>query len=434
MNKALQILSLTLFIFLVSCEAEFPISLEPTSDEIVMQGAKSAFNVSQSQAEIIKGEYIVMFKKDIPYFERLDEQTIDKMAVESRSSRSELAEVKEERETSIESYLVSTLNDHHIPPQTVMEVYDIGSSKGALLSISDEEAAILAQDERVETIEPNELIAMNLTPGAKGRLIPADDGPADQLTTYNINGIGGAKDHRNANTWAFIIDSGIDMDHPDLNVQQYFSRSFVPYENNPNDEFGHGTHVAGIIGAEDNGTGVVGVASGATLVSLKVLDRNGYGTKDYLMKALSYVGYLCIPGDVVNISLGTDPSNMINDMILNLKNRYNIHFVIAAGNLAVDAGQYSPANINDPEVYVVGAVNGQDQLTDFSNFGSTVTCLAPGEGIYSTYKDGQYAWMNGTSMAAPHIAGILLANDGKFKVKTTVVLPSGNMAKVFKQY
>ncbi|MEM6342848.1 MAG: S8 family serine peptidase [Bacteroidota bacterium] len=434
MNKALQILSFTLFVFLVSCEAEFPISLEPTIEEQVSQGSESAFMVSQSKGEQIKGEYLVMFKEDLSYLERLDEQTLASVDMTNRSTRSEISSVRAERETSIKSFLVSTLNDHHIQAQTIEAIYDIGRMKGGLVSMSEEDAVEMAQDERIASVEPNELIALNLTPGAKGHLIPADDGPSKQWTTYNINAIGGTRDHSNKDTWAFIIDSGIDLDHPDLNVNKFFSRSFVPYENDADDGFGHGTHVAGIIGAKNNGSGVVGVASGATLVGVKVLDRNGYGSKDYLMQALSYVAWACIPGDVVNISLGTDKSNLINNAILNLKNQHGVFFTIAAGNSARDAKDYSPANLMDANIHVVGAINIYNWLTNFSNYGSSVGFLAPGAGIYSTYKDGQYAWMDGTSMAAPHVAGILLVSNGQYRVKKQIKLPCNNYAKIISQY
>ncbi|MFK7922137.1 MAG: S8 family serine peptidase [Bacteroidia bacterium] len=432
MNKALPILSITLFLFLVSCEPEFPISLEPTQDDVTLEGNNAAFMVSQKHGDLIQGEYIVMFKEDLDYFKRLDLETTINRTANTRSTRAETSTIREKREGAILSYLENTLAEHHLPVQSVMSVYDLGRNKGGLVSMTDEDALELAQDDRVAIIEPNEIIAMNLNAGAKGRLIPADDGPSTQWTTYNVSAVGGNKDHTNEYTWAFIIDSGIDLDHTDLNVQPKFSKSFVPYEADADDGFGHGTHVAGIIGAKNNGAGVIGVASGATLVAYKVLDRYGSGTKDYLIQALSEVSRVCIPGDVVNISLGTDKSSMINTLITNLKNSKGIYFTIAAGNEGADATNYSPSDLDEANIFVVGSINWWNYISGFSNYGSSVQYLAPGEGIYSTFKDGKYAWMKGTSMAAPHVAGILLANNGNYNVRKQIRLASGNYAKVVK--
>lgn len=432
MNKALPILSITLFLFLVSCEAEFPISLESTQDSVTIEGNNAAFMVSQKHGDLIQGEYIVMFKEDLPYFERLDQETEINRSANTRNTRAETSEVREVRKNAIQSYLENTLAEHHIPAQTVTSVYDAGRSKGGLVNMTAEDAIELGKDDRVSIIEPNEVIAMNLNAGAKGRLVPADDGPSHQWTTYNVSAVGGTRDHSDGETWAFIIDSGVDLDHPDLNVMHAFSKSFVPYESNADDGFGHGTHVAGIIGAKNNGSGVVGVASGAPLVALKVLDRYGYGTKDNLLLALTEVRYACIPGDVVNISLGTDKSSIINSMIVNLKNRKGIYFTIAAGNEGTDATNYSPSDLNDSNIFIVGSVNWWSYISGFSNYGSSVGYLAPGEAIYSTYKDGMFAWMKGTSMAAPHLAGILLAGEGNYNVRKELRLASGNYAKVVK--
>lgn len=430
MNKALQILSFTAFLFMVSCEGNLPIDLISTTDPNATIEIQESNLISQTSGDIIKNQYIVLFKEDIAYFERLDQETASLTASNSRDTREANSDIRAKRATAIESFLGSTLAEHKLDPQTIMSVYDIGRVKGGMVNITEAEAIELGNDHQISVIEPNEVIAMGLTPSAKGRLVPADDGPVKQKTPYNIKAVGGSKSHKDSKTWCFIIDSGIDLDHPELTVERGSSRSFVPYELSPNDEFGHGTHVAGIIGAEDDKLGVVGVAPGATLVALKVLDQNGYGTKDYLLHALSYVQYACIAGDVVNISLGTDNSQIINQAILRIQSTLGVYFTIAAGNQGIDASNISPANLQSPNIYVMGAVNEYESLTTFSNFGKSVNILTPGEGIYSTYKDGKYMWMSGTSMAAPHMAGILLSESGSYKVKKMIKLPSGNSAGV----
>lgn len=431
MFKALKILSITLLIFLVSCETENIVTLNPISD--IASANKEKVLVSQSPSKVIPDEYIVIFKEDLAYFDQLDQETNSRQASGSRSTQDLSAETRDIRSTSIESYLNSTLAEHKFNAAKVISVYDLGRDKGGLVSMTKENATELAQDDQIAIIEPNEIIAMGLTPEAKGHLVPADDGPAKQVIPYNIEAVGGKRSHRDGRTWAFIIDSGIDMDHPELYVEAAYSKSFVPHEPSPDDGFGHGTHVAGIIGAKNDGKGVVGVASGAPLVAYKVIDSNGYGTKDYLVQALIALQSDCLAGDVVNLSLGTDNSALINGLITNLQSNLGIYFTIASGNQGIDAANITPANLSGPGIYVVGAIDNMQTVTTFSNFGKSVNFLAPGTSIYSTYKNGQYAWLDGTSMAAPHLAGILLVNRGRYKIKKYIKLPSGNYAKVVRQ-
>ena len=116
-------------------------------------------------------------------------------------------------------------------------------------------------------------------------------------------------------------DSGIDFDHPDLNVNATKSKSFIPDVTSADDENGHGTHVAGIIGAKNNTIGVLGVASGANLISLRVLDKDGNGKLSYILQALSYVSSNAKSGDVVNLSLGEDVvSDILDQTIHNITN------------------------------------------------------------------------------------------------------------------
>ncbi|MEL7340623.1 MAG: S8 family serine peptidase, partial [Bacteroidota bacterium] len=330
----------------------------------------------------------------------------------------------------IRDFVADRLDEHHIDQERVKKVYDLGLAKGALLRLTEAEVVEMAKDSNIASIEPNEIIAMSLNPGAKSRLIPADKGPSTQRTTYNISAVGGSRDFSNQGYVAFIIDSGIDLDHPDLNVVRGMCFSTVPYDKNPDDGFGHGTHVAGIIGAKNNGKGVVGVAAGARLAAIKVLDKNGYGTKDNLLTALTLVQHMAKKDDVINISLGTDQSPSIDNAIINLKNLKRVHIVVAAGNSNRDVLNISPAKIQDRDLYVVGSVNQWENVSSFSNYGNSVEYLAPGEGIYSTYKNGQYAWMNGTSMAAPHLAGILLVSGGQFRTKDRIKIKSGNRARL----
>jgi subtilisin family serine protease len=142
---------------------------------------------------------------------------------------------------------------------------------------------------------------------------------------------------------AWIIDTGIDFEHPDLNVDATISKSFITGEISAKDENGHGTHVAGIIGAKNNTFGVLGIASGASVVSLRVLDKDGEGLLSYIIQALAYVNSNASPGDVVNMSVGDDEgvSSTLDQQVRNTAAR-GIFIAIAAGNEKQLANKFSP--------------------------------------------------------------------------------------------
>jgi subtilisin family serine protease len=207
---------------------------------------------------------------------------------------------------------------------------------------------------------------------------------------------------------AWIIDTGIDFDHPDLNVNVTRSKSFITGKD-AKDENGHGTHVAGIIGGKNNTIGVLGVASGANLISLRVLDADGEGALSGVIQALAWVSSNGSAGDVVNMSLGEDVSSPALNQQVQATAAKGIFIAIAAGNDHEAANKYSPGNTNGTNIYTVSAVDSLDNFASFSNYGNDVVdYAAPGVRILSTYYEGRYAYMSGTSMAAPHLAGLLL--------------------------
>lgn len=214
---------------------------------------------------------------------------------------------------------------------------------------------------------------------------------------------------------AWIIDTGIDQTHPDLNVDtkgrsKNFVSSGTPTVNDGN---GHGSHVAGIIGARNNTIGVVGVCPGTQVIAVRVLNNQGSGTWSDVIAGVDYVGANGNngnTGDVANMSLGGGFSQAINDAVTNASNAHGVNFAIAAGNSAANAKNYSPASAEGPHLYTVSAFDGGDNFAaSFSNFGNPpIDYSGPGVSIYSTYKNGGYATLSGTSMAAPHVAGVLL--------------------------
>lgn len=208
---------------------------------------------------------------------------------------------------------------------------------------------------------------------------------------------------------AWVIDTGIDLDHSDLNVDIGLSANFVSRgKNSPDDGNGHGTHVAGTIAAIDNECDVVGVAAGATVVAVRVLDNSGSGSYSGVIAGVDYVAANAQAGDVANMSLGGPRSQALNDAVIAAADQ-GVLFALAAGNSSDDAYFYSPASANHVNIYTVSAIDSNDIFAWFSNYGNPpVDCAAPGVSVLSTKKGGGTTTYSGTSMAAPHVAGLLL--------------------------
>jgi hypothetical protein len=207
-----------------------------------------------------------------------------------------------------------------------------------------------------------------------------------------------------------VIDTGIDHSHPDLseNVDASKGFNFVTQLPGAIDDHGHGTHCAGTIGAlANNSKGVVGVNWHVTLVPIKFLDSQGNGSLDRAVQAIQYATQLHV--NVMSNSWGGGPyTRSLYDAIEEAK-KNGILFVAAAGNDSNDndANPTYPAGYRLDNVISVAATDNQDQLAGFSNFGErTVHVAAPGVKILSTLKGGGYGYLSGTSMAAPHVAGV----------------------------
>lgn len=281
---------------------------------------------------------------------------------------------------------------------------------GFIARLSRTEAQRLSQDDQVEVIEQDRVISLE-----KGCFTVM----APTTAQWGVRRVG-VGDGTGKRVW--IIDTGIDMDHPDLKVDQALSKSFITNESSPDDDNGHGTHVAGIIGALNNANGVLGVASGATLVALKALDNEGEGNTSGLIRALNYIGQNAAAGDVVNMSLGTDTASNALDYAVRTLADKGILFSVAAGNESKKAVLCSPARVNHQNVYTVSAVDSVGKFANFSNYGNdAVDLAAPGVNIVSTYTKGRFARMSGTSMAAPHVAGLLVLKGRNIRTKGVAI-------------
>jgi subtilisin family serine protease len=263
------------------------------------------------------------------------------------------------------------------------------------------------------------------TPG-KGENSTSSEPP--QVTPPGITRVGGPINVEDMDYDVWVIDTGIDLNHPDLNVG-YGANFIFQGKNSPNDGNGHGTHVAGTIAAIDNEINVVGVAAGATVHPVRVLNNSGSGTVDGVVAGVDWVAKPgnALPGDCANLSLGGKGHwESLEIAIMNAAD-LGILFAISAGNSSDDASYYEPAHIDYTNVYTISAVDSTDTFAWFSNWGDPVDYAAPGVNILSTKKGGGVTTMSGTSMAAPHACGVLtLTNNTPNSDGTADDDPDGN--------
>lgn len=269
-----------------------------------------------------------------------------------------------------------------------------------------------------------QLIVQDQYATIRSQRVPTGINRVDGDQSSTISGDG----QRVVNADIAIIDSGIDLDHSDLNV--YRNINFLSPSNPGDDDYGHGTNVAGIAAAKDDQEGVVGIAPGARLWAVKVCDKLGGCQLSALLAGIDYVTQHKDEIDVVNVSVGcrigsdigcTEDYKKTVNMAFSNSAEKGVIYTVAAGNDGADAKDEVPAN--DPDVIAVSAIQdfdgkcggsartipaGQDDtLARFSNFGPDVDVAAPGLQIYTTRLNNSYFFYDGTSMAAPHIAGAI---------------------------
>lgn len=275
---------------------------------------------------------------------------------------------------------------------------------GFTANLTDAQVEVLRKDPRVQSIEQDLTIQISPYKGKPGG--GGGGSPDPQSIPYGTTRVGGGTTTSSNRAW--IIDSGIDLDHPDLNVDTARSASFLR-RGGPDDEHGHGTHVAGTIAAINNTIGSLGVSPGSSVVAVRVLDRRGSGSVSGVIAGVDYVAANGVSGDVANMSLGGGVSTTLDNAVVNASNP--VKFVLAAGNESDDANNHSPARANGSHVYTISAMDSNDNWAYFSNYGTPVDYCAPGVAVFSTWKGGGYNTISGTSMAAPHAAGVLLLGN-----------------------
>lgn len=291
---------------------------------------------------------------------------------------------------------------------TVRHVYE-HALKGFAIKISnDRSLQTLLKNPRVDYIQPD------LKVKGFAQSVPTGVDRVDGDLSTAKSGDGGGS----VNVDIAVADTGIDLNHSDLNI--YKQTSFVSGTSNGNDDDGHGTLVAGVVVAKDDSQGVVGLAPGGRLWAVKVLDSNGAGFDSDIIVGIDYITANAGEIDAANLSWGGDgPDEALHTAIKNSV-AAGVTYVAAAGNEQRDAAGVVPATF--PEVITVSAIvdsdgkcggksststsaGKDDTFASFSNYGSVVDLAAPGVLVKTTSMGSSYGTFSGTSASAPHVTG-----------------------------
>ena len=395
---------IALALLVMGCDNKGPVQTTPP--QIKSQTSPAATEQLMSPAvpdsQLIPGEYIVVLKDR---FNGRMGQTVAQ---------------------AVGLQIDSVLTNAGIAQKSIISKYKY-ALRGFAAHLTSYQVKRLRQNPLVDHIRQNYWFKIN---SAGGKIVSKT--ATTQTSPWGIKRVGGPFNGSGKKAW--IIDSGIDLDNPDLNVDQANSVSFVAGES-ADDQNGHGTHVAGILAAKDNSIDVVGVAAGATVVALKACDANGNCYSQSILNALDYLPQKATSSDVINMSLGGPPDTDIDNAVINDAND-GLRFSIAAGNYKTTANNFSPARVNNANVWTVSAFKDGDSFAvSFScntaygsNYGNPpIDYSEPGDDILSLKPGGGTAIKCGTSMAAPHLAGLLLAAPyGVTSYSTVSNDPDGN--------
>lgn len=262
----------------------------------------------------------------------------------------------------------------------------------------------LKKNPNVEFIEPNYIYTADFTPNDPGRTQQYAWNNIQAYTAWDTT-------QGSSSTVIAVVDTGIQRSHPDLDAKIVPGYDYVQNDTAPDDGNGHGTHVAGTAAAEtNNSTGGAGTCPNCKLMPVRVLDNNGSGT---LANVANGINYAANNGaKVINLSLGGGGSTALQQAVDNAWSK-GVFLACAAGNsnTSSTSSAYPGAYAN---CFAVASTDSADARSSFSNYGSWVEAAAPGSNIYSTWLNGGYNTISGTSMATPHVAGLagLLASQG----------------------
>ncbi|WP_404456761.1 S8 family peptidase [Oceanobacillus kapialis] len=285
---------------------------------------------------------------------------------------------------------------------------NVVKSPFVVLEVGDVESVVktLNSNAKVEYAEPNYILKAAWTPN-----------DTYFSTSYQYGLFNTSADHAwdyargSASQEIAVLDTGVDYNHPDLNGKTNRGYDFVDRDYTPSDANGHGTHVAGIAAAEtNNGTGIAGMAPNTDILAVRVLDASGNGSLSNIANGIRYAADN--GAEVINLSLGCACDTQTLESAVNYAWNSGSVVVAAAGNDGTSQ-QFQPASYAN--AIAVGAVDRNNNKASFSNYGTWVDVSAPGVDIASTYPGNGYAYLSGTSMASPYVAGqaALLTGQGK---------------------
>ena len=315
--------------------------------------------------------------------------------------------------------VADVVSDAATEPRPTVEPISGPAFEGAVVASDEIDAESLADDPRVLAVEPDQILSLHATPAAgvtPRRSTTMAAGTGGQARSWGLDRV----DQRqlpldgkftpltgSAAVHIYILDSGVDMDHPAFAGRVGRSTVVPAAGATPNDCDGHGTHVAGTAASTSHG-----IAPNAVVHSVRVLNCDGQGSLSGIIEGLNWVATNAEPRSIVNLSLGGRESAALDAAATNLT-KAGVAVVAASGNSSKDACNYSPANTD--AVLTVGAATRKDEEANFSNFGPCVDLYAPGVQITSlaNNKPAKEVQMSGTSMAAPHVTGALAALWGK---------------------
>ncbi len=206
-----------------------------------------------------------------------------------------------------------------------------------------------------------------------------------------------------------VLDTGINLSHPALRANIKGGINILKPKSSPNDDNGHGTHVAGIIGACENKSGLCGVAPEVALYAVKIFDSRGEANLSDIVEGLQW----CLEQDIklINLSFGISNDNHLLQKMIQKAASAGLIMVCAAGNEGSLAGDQQTDNVlypaRYPETIAVSALSEQEDFATYSSSGPQIDFIAPGSAIYSTGLTGKYTSKSGTSFAAPHLTGVL---------------------------
>ena len=404
------------FIFFASLVALLTISCQDNYNSNENLPAEK-INKVINDVKVVPNQYIIFFKEsEIPSANKL----LGKRNFKSRKVKTRV--VDDISKNSIIK-INTILSEKNIDSSKVLNYYTANIS-GISIKLTKEEFHKISKDKNVAYVELDKIVQF---PEAEieNTVTSTEAQRSLQKVPCGITNAGNFVQAPAGQNWIWIIDTGIDLNHPDLNVikKKKYAKSFASGSDSPDDCNGHGTTVAGVAAAINNSIGVVGISAGAPVVPIKVFRGcTSSGLNSEIIAGIDHVGKYSLSGDVLNVSLGyfhkrkkTCPDrNSFATSLLNVAKR-GTFVIMAAGNNRKDVSRFAPSCMNGDKLITVASMECNRTFSNsFSNYGTDVIdFIAVGNQVETTYKDGGYVRIYGTSFAAPIISGIIHSKRGE---------------------